>query len=917
MVLGGMGRSQTTKKFGPIRIAALKHPLGFVFASPLDLLVPTRLSMLGPPPPLLSGPSRRPIPLASTPLSVVEEADEVVFDSVDTVNAGAQAGAGGSNNNSNNNSNNEDDDDGVAATLLVNSTDEPRVDAVTAAWRERERRQRTLRVLMMFLLMLLLMDDNPDRNDGSSSSSAQRGQLRRGRKGSKKTSSTLSTPAPLEPEVYAARLQQDTLLRTLAEQHPRYRALVDRNGATDVERHVREWARQRADEEKDEFATLAAGSGATGTGSGSGGTPGAAAGPSQLLQASAAAASGAGALLDDDPDRQRKVYHYPWNSTGFYRGEWTRQPQQVPPPTTTTAAATTTTTTSHSSRSPDPLHSPQWLQDAVAMESALPRLLERHPDGLGVVVLPPHWRLVTRDDHNLTTLRWERATIDSGGRVQPPLPHTLPSVKESSTTTPATNSTFQVTLSRAGGRVAFQLYSRTVPGLHELSLVDGFVKLYDSASPGYSTRQDVLLRVRGVLIHSIGKLSLVANADVDRMALAINAPGNNGGGVDTAATINREQQHRRLAESLNDLIDRSSTNANVSASSATANLTSLERIRDDALSLYSTDLTNKHPASVIASVSDPRELDAPLHHAVSDFKSSSLPPMAMPRPTSSAAVSRRVAQVVVPPAKVSNTIVVPDSAMRAATAALPPWSHLVIPYPFVRDDADESTRSVRTPVHRSMPPREQLLEANAAGCEFEVDLNVHPVEWTVGAWRNLLTRRFKEQRRLDPSLAVAESNSGSAAPAERPFALRSRRASRARAKALQDQALVMSMVGTIRSPNCGFAADLNATALRTDWETTTGKAVNYSFYMMLVCLAQILVLLRQLLHSQSQSAATRVSLLCIGWQTVLDALLCLAHIYLSLAMQPLFTAFASVAFFKLLIFCVIEMKVGQVLCLFL
>jgi hypothetical protein len=125
---------------------------------------------------------------------------------------------------------------------------------------------------------------------------------------------------------------------------------------------------------------------------------------------------------------------------------------------------------------------------------------------------------------------------------------------------------------------------------------------------------------------------------------------------------------------------------------------------------------------------------------------------------------------------------------------------------------------------------------------------------------------------------------------------------------VQDQALVMTMNGTIYSPNCDFTANLNATAIRTDWEHTTGKAINYSFYMMLTSLTQIVLLLRQLLHSQAQSAATRVSLLCIGWQTVLDALLCLAHIYLSLAMQPLFTAFASVAFFKLLIFCVIEMK---------
>jgi hypothetical protein len=129
-----------------------------------------------------------------------------------------------------------------------------------------------------------------------------------------------------------------------------------------------------------------------------------------------------------------------------------------------------------------------------------------------------------------------------------------------------------------------------------------------------------------------------------------------------------------------------------------------------------------------------------------------------------------------------------------------------------------------------------------------------------------------------------------------------------RKKALQEQALVMKMLGSIHSPNCNFTAHLNATALRTDWDATKGKTINYSFYMMIVCLTQIMILLRQLLHSQAQSAATRVSLLCVGWQTVIDALICLAHIYFSLAMQPLFSAFASVAFFKLLIFCVIEMK---------
>lgn len=116
------------------------------------------------------------------------------------------------------------------------------------------------------------------------------------------------------------------------------------------------------------------------------------------------------------------------------------------------------------------------------------------------------------------------------------------------------------------------------------------------------------------------------------------------------------------------------------------------------------------------------------------------------------------------------------------------------------------------------------------------------------------------------------------------------------------------MTGSIDSPNCQFNSFVNVTAIRTNWEHTTAKAINYSFYMMLTCLTQIVVLLRQLLHTQAQSAASNVSLMCIGWQTVLDAILCIAHIFLCLVMQPLFTAFASVAFFKLLIFCVIEMK---------
>ena len=64
----------------------------------------------------------------------------------------------------------------------------------------------------------------------------------------------------------------------------------------------------------------------------------------------------------------------------------------------------------------------------------------------------------------------------------------------------------------------------------------------------------------------------------------------------------------------------------------------------------------------------------------------------------------------------------------------------------------------------------------------------------------------------------------------------------------------------------------------------------------------------QLHYSRTQAAASRVSLLCIAQQSLLDATLCIAHLLLCAAVRPLFAAFATVAFFKLVIFCIVEMR---------
>eukprot|EP00591_Stephanopyxis_turris_P009292 CAMPEP_0195515190 /NCGR_PEP_ID=MMETSP0794_2-20130614/6347_1 /TAXON_ID=515487 /ORGANISM="Stephanopyxis turris, Strain CCMP 815" /LENGTH=1211 /DNA_ID=CAMNT_0040643581 /DNA_START=360 /DNA_END=3996 /DNA_ORIENTATION=+ len=125
--------------------------------------------------------------------------------------------------------------------------------------------------------------------------------------------------------------------------------------------------------------------------------------------------------------------------------------------------------------------------------------------------------------------------------------------------------------------------------------------------------------------------------------------------------------------------------------------------------------------------------------------------------------------------------------------------------------------------------------------------------------------------------------------------------------------LVHQLSGTISSENCNFSASIFTTAMRVNWSRITTRAMNYSFTMMLICLTQIVLLLRQLLHSQTNSVATRVSIATVGWQCILDGVWCMVHILLCMMLQPLITAFAFVAFFKLILFCVIEMKYMQII----
>ncbi|OAY83646.1 transmembrane E3 ubiquitin-protein ligase 1-like [Ananas comosus] len=99
---------------------------------------------------------------------------------------------------------------------------------------------------------------------------------------------------------------------------------------------------------------------------------------------------------------------------------------------------------------------------------------------------------------------------------------------------------------------------------------------------------------------------------------------------------------------------------------------------------------------------------------------------------------------------------------------------------------------------------------------------------------------------------------------------------------------------------------LNATSLNI--EVYYNKAVNYTLMVTFISFLQVLLLIRQMEHSNTQSGAAKVSLLMIGQQAIMDAYLCLLHLTAGILVESLFNAFATAAFFKFVVFSIFEMR---------
>ncbi|XP_051151967.1 transmembrane E3 ubiquitin-protein ligase FLY2 [Andrographis paniculata] len=118
--------------------------------------------------------------------------------------------------------------------------------------------------------------------------------------------------------------------------------------------------------------------------------------------------------------------------------------------------------------------------------------------------------------------------------------------------------------------------------------------------------------------------------------------------------------------------------------------------------------------------------------------------------------------------------------------------------------------------------------------------------------------------------------------------------------------------GLMESPSVDDDVDcfspmlLNATSVNV--EVYYNKAVNYTLMVTFISFLQVLLLIRQMEHSNTQSGAAKVSLLMIGHQAIMDAYICLLHLTAGILVESLFNAFATAAFFKFVVFSIFEMR---------
>ncbi|GMH72578.1 hypothetical protein TrRE_jg1234, partial [Triparma retinervis] len=171
--------------------------------------------------------------------------------------------------------------------------------------------------------------------------------------------------------------------------------------------------------------------------------------------------------------------HYPLNSTGYYRGTWSREAKEPSGPTPFLTYA------------PSSPGSPRTSITGV-------------PPGAGVYAIPP---TVTNAD--FVTLAPPPKAKKKPAGAKPNAEDEKGKEKEAEKSTGGKSvDPLSLPLTVSHGRVALQIYSKSVPGLTSFTLLRSLVKFYDGTA---STSRDVLCYAVGVHVMRNGRIKMVGN----------------------------------------------------------------------------------------------------------------------------------------------------------------------------------------------------------------------------------------------------------------------------------------------------------------------------------------------------------------------------------------------------------------------
>lgn len=119
--------------------------------------------------------------------------------------------------------------------------------------------------------------------------------------------------------------------------------------------------------------------------------------------------------------------------------------------------------------------------------------------------------------------------------------------------------------------------------------------------------------------------------------------------------------------------------------------------------------------------------------------------------------------------------------------------------------------------------------------------------------------------------------------------------------------------GAIAAEECGSgsgnAFNISAQSYHLQVNVVERKAMNYAIIATAVCFFQMGLLVLQLRYTQTQAMASKISILGMCAQSLIDALICIGHLLLCAAIPGIFFQhFMWIAILKLMIFCVFEMR---------